>query len=929
MADKYVNNVTGNDANSGLTEALAKATIAAALPLAAGDRLRIKATGVDYTVIPTANNQAFGTSFFMSNWVGDGLLRPKIIFDKNNVTANYYNITTFAVISNIDIVQDWGTGIGVSPLAGSSGSSGCDIINCSIRLQRTGAALTTTLFALTMQGSITSNHYNVEYSSDLTARYTLNTTGSSSGKTNYNNCLFHDLFFINQTTGLFQTSSAAYGVTVCDSLFYNMNFWEFSSSSVNLLIGTNCALFKGNTVITNNNVVTTFTTNSHAMINLLANAGANGTYIDNIFYNNTTGYTGNFSMFIAASAFTRAADDNFSTGANAYYSLTESTNITGFSSDIAANIPLSGSPFLSLIPGASGFAMLDSSTSNGLLCIGSSVSDPNKDIGYRQSTGSSAVPNSYDLRSGVTVAGVTGTLVVPAITDVRYAVNYDAAPNAKTGTVVVPTSANTKIGIAVDNAGTGTYDGSDRWTDPGVANVTLAIAYKANSLTNNRTGTNESIDPGVANVVSGTNYKINSASLVGTRTAIYAVLAANLVKIGQDRGDGVVGTYIAAERYSDPGINNVKTGTSYLYNDVTQNGSYTAYPLLALNLVKINQDRGDGQLGTYDAVERYTDLVLSNVKASYNFRYNSLVDNRTGTHVELVSTDPGENNVRDGINYIINDVNKTGSYVAYPLLPADRVQFNYDRGNGTFGSDKGELFNDVLIASDLAIGVSKLNLNETVVGDYTASERYTQLPESSVEADVDYLYNNVLYTGTFQGGGATDYPIEENVLYPTQYAFGTKTGKLGLYSATNINIAAELQANAEIVIQNVLGVDFEKLRYFKDPSLNPFNANQKQWGIRPMEVDQTRDVIGKDTNDIYFEIKLTTDFDNREGDDFEREAELYLLEQMSAIRLQLKETKFGRDPRVRIVRDYRVDECDKIGDRVILSRAVVVVSYRT
>lgn len=55
-----------------------------------------------------------------------------------------------------------------------------------------------------------------------------------------------------------------------------------------------------------------------------------------------------------------------------------------------------------------------------------------------------------------------------------------------------PGIANVKTGTAYTQAGvslTGTYTGSDRWSDPGVIYVLEGTQYKANSLTNNRTGT--------------------------------------------------------------------------------------------------------------------------------------------------------------------------------------------------------------------------------------------------------------------------------------------------------------------------------------------------------------------------------------------------------------------------------------------------------
>lgn len=80
----------------------------------------------------------------------------------------------------------------------------------------------------------------------------------------------------------------------------------------------------------------------------------------------------------------------------------------------------------------------------------------------------------------------------PGVANVRNATSYTYAGTSQTGTLVVPSLANTKIGVAGDG-GTGTYDGSDRHTDPGQANVATGIQYKSNSTTNNRTGTLDSV----------------------------------------------------------------------------------------------------------------------------------------------------------------------------------------------------------------------------------------------------------------------------------------------------------------------------------------------------------------------------------------------------------------------------------------------------
>lgn len=105
-------------------------------------------------------------------------------------------------------------------------------------------------------------------------------------------------------------------------------------------------------------------------------------------------------------------------------------------------------------------------------------------------TGTCNVPVAGDVRNGTAVDATTGTAYIPSAANTRFGINVDAT----TGTCKVPTAANTKIGVAVDVSDTGTYDGSDRWTDPGAANVKAPVGYKANSLTNNKTGSYNGTD---------------------------------------------------------------------------------------------------------------------------------------------------------------------------------------------------------------------------------------------------------------------------------------------------------------------------------------------------------------------------------------------------------------------------------------------------
>jgi hypothetical protein len=111
------------------------------------------------------------------------------------------------------------------------------------------------------------------------------------------------------------------------------------------------------------------------------------------------------------------------------------------------------------------------------------------------------------------------------------AYKFASATNNRTGNVVVPVAGQVKTGTAFESSGgtTGTYDGSDRWTDPGAGNVLLGIQYKANSLTNNQTGTLESTDPGEPTVLAGVTYKINSVNKTGSLAIPTAAQVADAV----------------------------------------------------------------------------------------------------------------------------------------------------------------------------------------------------------------------------------------------------------------------------------------------------------------------------------------------------------------------------------------------------------------
>lgn len=185
-----------------------------------------------------------------------------------------------------------------------------------------------------------------------------------------------------------------------------------------------------------------------------------------------------------------------------------------------------------------------------------------------------ALPNASDLRSGVVVSSVTGTLAVPSPTQVLSGVATDNT----VGSYITAATSTVKIGQTFGPSGslTGTYDGSDRWTDPGLANVLSGVQYKANSLTNNETGTLLSVDPGVGNVLSGVNYSINSVGKIGTFSTSCSDPGFHNVKHGATyvfNSTLFTGDYRGADLWSDPIFNNVSNGVTYLADGVTMTGN--------------------------------------------------------------------------------------------------------------------------------------------------------------------------------------------------------------------------------------------------------------------------------------------------------------------------------------------------------------------
>lgn len=872
MATWYVDNLLGNDANAGTSPGAGNAFATlnkfnSLATLAAGDIIRVKSTGTNYPI--TNPGGSTGVNFFSTN--GGTTTRSIYI-------TNYTTDTTRPTLSftkdlvntngfwNYNAARTKNINFLIDSLTDTTGFLNVvDFISIAGSTSNTVIESCNFTYARTGAGSNPNKAISFAYSSMKNCEFDFA----------LGNYMFNSINQVTQTTynnifkGIRSTGSSVFNIygSVIKNIFY-----DNTTSATNGVIflsntSTSYITFNNNTVIINDDAA--MSSNTMFMFTRFGNATQLATIgysnFSNVWINNRT--VGNTYMIGGATNITPPAEIQAKVGNDAL------SNFTNISSNITyTNFPTNSDLFqFGAFITLSGNPFLSQTPGNANFCkIDSSIT------AGQQLMGVAVYDPEIDLGAYQTIAGAGSA---PNAYDLRSGVTVGAV----TGTLVIPAITDVRSGINYDvapNAKVGSLD------LPSEDDVRFGTTY------DNSTKTGLLDLPSEADVKLGVGY--DQSSKVGSLES------------------------------TDPGISNVKTGTSYKINSVTYNGTYTAYALLALANVKFGIDRGDGQLGTDVGADFNNDPLESNVKNGVTYKIANV--NKVGSHVEAISTNPGESNVRDGIEYTINDVDYTGSYVAYPLLPANNVESGVDRGDGSLGTNKGENFNTVLTPDQIAIGESVENLGETVNGTYDANERYSDLQPEVVQLGLEYIYNNDPRTGT-SAGGASDYPSEDNVLFPVEYAYGTKQGKLGTYNLSILDVASQINENARLVIANILGNEFEQLRYFKDVSKNDFN-NNKGYGIRPLGDVRTFDVIGKETIDLDFEIKLATYFDNREGDEAERLAELYLIQKTEQIRRQLRITKMGYTPQVRVVKAFDRDEVEKVdGQFVIVCRTVITVSY--
>jgi len=237
-------------------------------------------------------------------------------------------------------------------------------------------------------------------------------------------------------------------------------------------------------------------------------------------------------------------------------------------------------------------------------------------------TGTLVVPARADVRSGTSTDNTTGLLDLPGVANVRLGTTFDST--TKTGTARIPAIANVKTGYAYDSSDslTGTYDGSDRWTDVGITNVRSGSVYKANSTSNNRTGS--LIVPAASDVRNAV------AVDAGTGNVVVPTIAQVKLGVTFDTSSSLTGTYAPACDY--PAANKVVSGT--VYNSGGTTGTFLCY----------NANPGPGTAA--QLTEKARTLILNYIKSNIHAELAAIRTDRNDPSVN--AQDPRSYFIYDG-----------------------------------------------------------------------------------------------------------------------------------------------------------------------------------------------------------------------------------------------------------------------------------------
>lgn len=317
-------------------------------------------------------------------------------------------------------------------------------------------------------------------------------------------------------------------------------------------------------------------------------------------------------------------------------------------------------------------------------------------------------------------------------------------------------------------------------------------------------------------------------------------------------------------------------------------------PALDAEFVKIDYDRGDGVLGTYDGSDRWSDAGENNVKKDVTYKANSLIENKIGNR-----TDAQESNV-----LVTNGTYGANGTELTPTYNPDFPEVDNVRETDTVNGIPGTLENNEILT--------------------TSSGNYINPDESIVKITENYGVNQI---GTYEA--VCDYPANNKVLDKTLFNNGLSEGTLGAVNTDNLDITKQIAYNMSVEIKNIYPI-LEDLAYVEDLAKNNFRGNKNRLGIRALDLEPTKELVGRETIDRSFEIILTTDFVNKKASDINaREAKNTLIERAEYIRRKMRTTKAGSYQNVRITRSFIENEAEFIeNEGVCIIRMQITVNYR-
>lgn len=907
MATYHLDDSRPDDSGAGTSEATAKKTFRAAWALCTSpmDILRVKDNGNWYTLIPASAGEVLNTvnNLFILPYIGSST-KPKLLFKKDSANPTFFGTLT----SNTNIY----------------------ITGCQVRREWTGTTNTVPPFYFTNNTGTGATAYltdciEEDYKTDNPNTAHLGSgviaTGSSSAMIRQSVKQLHtggrfrwhngssptNSKRINCWGSVAPSQSETIGQKIGDRFII---LGPPSNQGITGSTGTNPQLSSNNTYVLN-------TTNAAQWVVSGPTGSTNMTPAVTAF-NDLWVKTGSNAAYAYSSATAYTVSGNNMMGKSVFAGFTLTNNITGLVEHLGASTTPSWttSIFKSLDPDNANFLLIDETQTSVVSALSGQGLIPGTDIGYNipsisGETDPTKVLNTSTVVSGLINpaklmandpsghgtlalnrvspnAGQGGTQDLPALSSVDPLDTLEGA----TGTMDVP--ALNKV------APSDTLRGAAGTMDlPSVANL------RDNDSLEGVTGTLSSND--VAARAGGNIPQTDISTVYG---GTYSKPSSAIVKKDEVFGAGQTGTYDPItgvwEAFSASDV--VSTAAPKKQNGVLINGIQVV-PAVADIRENVSSGPNGSNLGTLK------------VPSPSNVLDGIPTDHTVGTaDVDLLANLPDPAWVESSQPAYGKNEDIVPAYTPDFADPANLLET--DTSNGQTGEIPLSAVKETF-GGDLPLSAIEPSQGGTSVG----AESNSNLNPVDVTLNLDYLNLGVLKTG-LKAGSSVVIP-NSVVLFPYPYTDGEgpKIGALGAINGSGLDLVKELVDNAGVFIQSLLGASWQPLAYFKEIDKNDFNNSSQRWGLRCTTDALTNEKFGgRDTLDLTFEIKLTTDFENRDGDDIEREAELQLIAKMEAIRRQLRSTKFFKASNIRIVKDWSRSEAEKIGNNVILLTAEVTVN---